>query len=207
MTMIDISSATIEDLLEAIRSDQDEIFTQLVTRYHRGLVSLARTFLREGEAEEVVQEAWISAYENIGKFEGRSSIRTWLAQIVMNAARMRLRKAGREINLDFSSGETDALSNRFTEDGKWRDPPLDWEINSPDELLQEQNLLDCLHKTLEKLPVNQKLVLELRDVQGLELDDICTTLAISAANVRVLLHRARTQLFSMVDHYQETGEC
>lgn len=205
--MREIAITTTEELLTAISVNKDEVVTQLVTQYHLKLTSLARTFLREHEAEEIVQEAWISAYKNISKFEGRSSIHTWLAQIVMNAARMRLRKAGREINMNYSTDESDTLACRFQGDGKWGEPPLDWEINSPDELLQEQNLLNCLHKTIEKLPVNQKLVLDLRDVQGLELNEICNMLDISASNVRVLLHRARAQLFNMVDHYQDTGEC
>ena len=74
-------------------------------------------------------------------------------------------------------------------------------------MLEERDLLDCLRRTLEKLPTNQRVVLELRDLQGEELDTICNMLDISASNVRVLLHRARAQLFGTVDHYQETGEC
>jgi len=183
------------------------VLTQLVTLYHLNLTSLARTFLSENEAEEVVQEAWISAYENMSKFEGRSSIRTWLTKIVINASKMRLRKTGREFKFEYTNAPPDIMAVRFRENGEWRDPPLDWEVNSPDELLQEQNLVDCLCKTIEKLPVNQRQVMELRDMQGLELDDICNIAGISASNVRVLLHRARTQLFNMVDHYQETGEC
>lgn len=205
--MIDIGTATTEEIITAIRLDKDAVLTQLVTRYHAGMISLARSFLKSNEAEEVVQDAWISAYKGLANFEGRSNIRTWLSRIVINEAGMRLRKAGRDVVVDFSSMGDAENTTRFGEDGKWSEPPLNWEINSPDELLQEQNLLDCLHKTIEELPLNQKLVLELRDIQGRELDDICNILEISTSNVRVLLHRARLQLYNMVDHYQGSGEC
>ena len=64
-----------------------------------------------------------------------------------------------------------------------------------------------MEKTLGKMPDNQRLVLELRDLQGMDFDDICNMLDVSASNVRVLLHRARARLFELVDHFQETGEC
>lgn len=207
LPMVDIDGTSTEEILAAIREDRDEVFTQLVAQFHAQMVSLAHSMLREHEAEEAVQDAWISAYKGIGNFEGRSSLRTWLSRIVINEARMRLRKTGREFNLDILSGESDALAGRFREDGHWSRPPLKWETGSPDELLQEQNLLDCVDKTLDKLPANQRAVLELRDIHGLELDAICNMLEITSSNVRVLLHRARLQLFNMVDHYQGTGEC
>jgi len=84
---------------------------------------------------------------------------------------------------------------------------MDWEINSPDELLQEQELISCLHTILMSLPPNQRLVLELRDIQGFELKEICNTLDVSPANVTVLLHRARVQLYNSVDQYRRTGKC
>ena len=205
--MIDIATLSSEELLAAIKSNKDEVLIQLVTLYHLKLTSLARTFLSGHEAEEIVQEAWISVYKNIGNFEGRSSIRTWLTKIVINTAKMRLRKTGRETEAEYSNAPPDVMAVRFRENGEWRVPPLDWEVNSPDELLQEQNLVDCLSKAIEKLPLSQRQVLELRDIQGLELNEICNIVDITASNVRVLLHRARTQLFNMVDHYRETGEC
>lgn len=207
MNDFDIDNASAEDLLTAIRRDRDQLFTQLVRQLHRRMFSLARSLLPEHEAEEAVQDAWISAYRAIGDFEARSSLRTWLSRIVINEARMRLRKSGREVNLNLVADEDDALAHRFREDGHWSRAPLRWDAGSPEELLQEQNLLDCVDKTLDRLPANQRAVLELRDIHGLALDDICNMLEISASNVRVLLHRARVQMFSMVDHYQGTGEC
>jgi len=205
--MLDINKASTEALLAAIRQDKDAVFTQLVKQLHTRMFSLARSLLSKHEAEDAVQDAWISAYRGIDNFEGRSSLHTWLSRIVINEARMRLRKSGREINLDVVNSEPDALAARFRKDGHWSEPPLKWEAGTPEELLQEQNLLDCVDKTLDMMPANQKAVLELRDIHGLELEDICNMLDISSSNVRVLLHRARAQMFNMVDHYQGTGEC
>ena len=99
------------------------------------------------------------------------------------------------------------MDARFDADGHWTQVPQLWDAQSPEALLEERDLLDCLRHTLERLPVNQRLVLELRDFHGEELDAICNMLEISASNVRVLLHRPRTRVFDVVDHYQETGEC
>lgn len=196
-----------DELLPRLRSGDKDSFRQLVSRYHGSLLSVARSLLRDGEAEEAVQEAWVSAYRHIARFEGRSSVRTWLTRIVINEAKMRLRRNGREIILDLASAESEPLADRFDESGHWAPGPQQWTAHSPEALLEERDLLDCLRRTMAGLPTNQRLVLELRDIQGEELDAICNMLEISASNVRVLLHRARTQLFGTVDHYQETGEC
>ena len=194
-------------LLPRLRAGDEESFRALVARYHGSLLNVARSLLREGEAEEAVQEAWISAYRHIARFEGRSSLRTWLTRIVINEAKMRLRKAGREIILDLTSAEPEPLADRFDDTGHWAAVPQQWDAQSPEQLLEKRDLIDCLRRTMARLPTNQRLVLELRDLQGEELEAICNMLAISASNVRVLLHRARTRLFGTVDHYQETGEC
>lgn len=199
--------AALEELRAAIRKDKDGLFSRLVAENHSGMVALARRFLGDGEAEEAVQDAWIAAYKSIDNFEGRSAVRTWLFRIVINEAKMRLRRSGRELTVDFTETEPDALAARFKADGHWSAPPEHWKADSPEELLSESELLDCLRKHLGNLPEAQRVVLELRDLQGQELDEICNLLTLSASNVRVLLHRARTRIFSMVDHYQVTGEC
>jgi len=136
--MLDINKASTEALLAAIRQDKDAVFTQLVKQLHTRMFSLARSLLSKHEAEDAVQDAWISAYRGIDNFEGRSSLHTWLSRIVINEARMRLRKSGREINLDVVNSEPDALAARFRKDGHWSEPPLKWEAGTPEELLQEQ---------------------------------------------------------------------
>ena len=192
--------------IEKLRQGDRAAFGQLVKCHHNMLLATARTLLSPADAEEAVQDAWIAAHKAIAKFEGRSLLRTWLTRIVINQAKMMLRKRGREIQFDPTS-DPDALSHRFHGDGHWQHPPQHWELSSPDNLLTREELRHCMEKHLHFMPDSQRLVLELRDLQGLPADDVCNMLEISASNVRVLLHRARARLFEMVDHFQETGEC
>ena len=181
-------------------------FGQLVKQHHGYLLATARSLLSPADAEEAVQDAWISAHRAIGKFEGRSQLRTWLTRIVINQARMMLRKQGREIQFD-PTDDSDPLAHRFREGGHWEQGPQQWDLGGPDSLLTRDELRHCMAKCLDSMPENQRLVLELRDMQGMDFDAICNMLDISASNVRVLLHRARARLFELVDHFQETGEC
>ncbi|EKF75911.1 rna polymerase sigma-e factor [Alcanivorax hongdengensis A-11-3] len=194
------------DFVERLRQGDRAAFGELVKTHHNMLLATARTLLSPADAEEAVQDAWIAAHRAIARFEGRSQLRTWLTRIVINQARMMLRRGGREIQFD-PTDEQDALAHRFRADGHWQQAPRQWELAGPDALLTREELRRCMEKTLGRMPDNQRLVLELRDLQGMEFDDICNMLDVSASNVRVLLHRARARLFELVDHFQETGEC
>ncbi|WP_133493378.1 RNA polymerase sigma factor [Alcanivorax sp. 24] len=193
------------EFVARLRSGDDTAFALLVKHYHPRLLSTARSLLQPADAEEAVQEGWISAHRALPRFEGRSTVLTWLTRIVINQARMQLRRAGREIQFDPTAD--DVLSHRFNEDGRWQLPPHKWDMQGPDSLLTRDELKDCMEKHMHVMPDSQRLVLELRDIQGQDFDTICNILEISTSNVRVLLHRARTRLFQMVDHFQETGEC
>jgi RNA polymerase sigma-70 factor (ECF subfamily) len=195
------------DLLERLRARDESAFEELVRHHHALLLGVARSIIRDAEAEEVCQDAWISAYKAIGRFEGRSSLRTWLTRIVINEARMRLRRGGRELSLDALPEGAEPFEGRFATDGHWSHAPLGWRFDGPEELLSEEDLRRCMEKTMGILPANQRLVLEMRDIQGMELEEICNSLELGASNVRVLLHRARTRLFQMIDTYTETGTC
>lgn len=188
----------------------DEYFASLVRDHHRALIALAVPIVGASEAEEVVQNAWLKAYRAIDGFEGRSAIRTWLSRIVINEARMLLRARKREVFLEDQAGgcgSPDALNGCFREDGHWSMPPVTWSMDSPEGLLMGADLMDCLNGLLQRMSSKQRAVLEMRDSNELPFAEICNTLEISASNARVLLHRARTELFKLVNHYQETGEC
>lgn len=200
-------AAELDALLPRLRQGDRAAFEILVRKLHGNLNSVARSMLSNGEAEEAVQDAWISVYRNIGGFEGRSTLKTWITRIVINECRMRLRKAGREINLDWDVEGPDALADRFQANGHWQQMPVTWDFQAPEQILEEQDLRECMEKNLQKMAPQQRLMIELRDIQGLSFEDICNMLDISASNARVLLHRARAQIFGVVEHYQETGEC
>lgn len=192
------------------KAADDQYFASLVREHHRALIAMAVPIVGASEAEEVVQNAWLKAYRAIEDFEGRAAIRTWLSRIVINEARMQLRARKREVFLEDRAGESassDVLGDCFRDDGRWQVPPVAWSMDSPEGLLMGADLMDCLDALLQRMSNNQRAVLEMRDSSELAFDDICNALDISASNARVLLHRARAELFKLVNHYQETGEC
>ena len=202
-----MESAADADLLSRLRAGDRSAATELVKRYHPRLLSVARSLLRNsGDAEDALQEAWISALRAIDGFDGRCSLLTWLTRIVINSAKMRLRRQGRELSLE-ELQDPDQSGFQFSSDGHWQSSPIAWHFSGPEELLCEQDLQRCLDHTLLDMPENQRVVLTMRDIQGMELDEICNSLEIGASNVRVLLHRARTRVYRMIDRYTETGLC
>ncbi|MDF1629800.1 MAG: sigma-70 family RNA polymerase sigma factor [Alcanivoracaceae bacterium] len=194
--------------LAQLRSGDEAAFARLVRAHHRALLALARPIVGESEAAEVVQIAWIKAHAALKDFEGRAALRTWLSRIVINEARMMLRQRKREVFLeDMQPQGAGPFVDRFRSDGHWSAPPVNWHADSPDSLLTREELADCLATLLDSLPSNQRALLELRDSDGVPFDEVCNMLGVSASNARVLLHRARSRLFALVDHFEETGEC
>jgi RNA polymerase sigma-70 factor (ECF subfamily) len=197
------------DLLVRLRDGEPAAFEELVRLYHGAMRRTATALLGEAQAEEAVQEAWLSAIRHLPKFEGRSTLKTWLFSILLNEARGRLRKAKREVRVEeFGSGDDGLLDpDRFSLDGHWAQEPLPWHDQSPEALLSHEDFLRCLEQVLNALPEAQRSVLTLRDYQGLDMEQICNILSISASNIRVLLHRARVRVYAMVDQFEETGAC
>lgn len=198
--------------LERLRQQDHAAFEHLVSQLQRPLLSVARAIVGDSLAEEVVQEAWVSAYRNLPRFEGRSSVKTWLFSIVSNEAKTRLRKEKRILALEDISqdGSVDYLDvddrfHRLT--GHWKKGPPKWHLDTPDQLLEQEHLQKCIDHTLSILPPQQKAVFLLREIEQQALSEICNILEVTESYVRVLLHRARMKLLQVIDRYQETGEC
>jgi RNA polymerase sigma-70 factor (ECF subfamily) len=169
----------------------------LVNEYTPGMRRLALTFVRSpAVADEVVQEAWLGVLRGIDRFEGRSSLKTWIYRIVANVARTRGVREARSV--PFSSFESEDASvdpERFVADGHWAAPIEPW-----------QQLLDSearavIDAAIAQLPEQQRQVIELRDVQGWPADEVCNVLELSETNQRVLLHRARTKVRMALERY------
>ncbi|MGH8462119.1 MAG: sigma-70 family RNA polymerase sigma factor [Stenotrophobium sp.] len=180
-----------------------------IRRYQPLMMSVARGIVRDTQiAEEVVQEAWISAFRALPGFEYRSSFKTWLLRIVSNEAKDRLRGKPREVSLeDMAQGPASLGNDRFDNSGHWREPPALWEQDTPEALLSEEHLRDCLQKHMDLLPSAQRAVMIMRELESLDFEEIAVTLAITEQNVRVMLHRARLRIYGMIERYQESGEC
>lgn len=193
-------------LLQRLRVGDKQAFIELVQTYHAPMKYFAAAIIGDAQAEETVQEAWLAVMRNLDNFEGRSSLKTWLFAIVGNEAKTRLRKTKREVSLDRQEGGSLYAADRFLADGHWAHL-TEWHDDSPEALLSQEDFQRCLEKTLAALPAAQRTALMLRDQDGLDLDDICNLLGVSASNVRVLVHRARLRVYGMVEHFEETGTC
>jgi RNA polymerase sigma-70 factor (ECF subfamily) len=185
-------------LLEALRAGDEAAFASLVSRYHTRLLRFATSMVpSRAVAEEVVQDTWLGVVRGIDRFEGRSSVRTWMFRILANRAR----SAGAREARAGSLGDTaldDALEGRFDAAGAWSAPPEPWADRVDDRLVAEA-VAGHVRECLSALPPAQRQVLVLRDVEGLAAAEACDVLGVSAGNQRVLLHRARSRLRSLLE--------
>ena len=196
------------ELLSRLLAGDQQAFRSLVATYQGAMRAVAIAIVGSAHADEVVQDAWLAAVRNLDGFQGRSSLKTWLLTITANTAKSRLRKVRRDVSLDELPAPHGSIDDsRFAADGHWSPAPLAWHEDSPEALLAEDELRQCLEKTLLSLSELQRSVLLLRERQGLELEEICNLLEVSLSNARVLLHRARLKVFATVEHFEETGEC
>ncbi|HEV2580376.1 MAG TPA: sigma-70 family RNA polymerase sigma factor [Ktedonobacteraceae bacterium] len=199
-------------LVEALRNGSETAFVMLIEQYHRALLRLAMVYVSSrAVAEEVVQETWLGVLQGLQRFEGRSSLKTWIFRILTNCAKTRALREGRSV--PFSSlaefreedDEPAVEPERFrTADmgsaGQWLTPPQRWD-EIPEERLLSQETRARLWKAIEVLPPNQRAVITLRDIEGWDSEEICRFLDISEVNQRVLLHRARARVRRALEMY------
>ena len=194
------ASAEERALLVRLRAGDRVAFSALVERHGGALLRLAQSIVHNGAtAEEVVQESWMAALEALDDFAGRSSLRTWLFHIVANKARTRVVREGR--SAPFSSfgaeagGDEPAVDPaRFSQTGMWKDPPGPWSEENPERLVQGAQTRAAIERAIAALPEAQRAVITLRDLEGLEAEEICNLLGLTLSNQRVLLHRARAKV-------------
>ncbi|WP_441964771.1 RNA polymerase sigma factor [Mycolicibacterium houstonense] len=196
-------------LIAALRAGDEAAFAALVDLHAATMLRVARGYVSTHElAEEVVQETWIAVLRGIDRFEGRSSLRTWLFTIMVNIAKARGVKERRHTDLEalaVSGGTVDPA--RFREAGDaW---PGHWKENeapvpfpdTPEGSVLGGELMEVARRELDKLPPRQRQVVTLRDVLGFESAEVSTLLEISAANQRVLLHRGRAAVRQVLEDY------
>jgi RNA polymerase sigma-70 factor (ECF subfamily) len=179
------------ELIEALRAGDEQAFVELVDRYHASMVRVASSFVpSRAVAEEVVQDTWLGVLRGIDRFEGRSSLKTWIFRILVNRARTTGAREPRSVELDTGDG---SRSDRFTPEGAWREPPVAWSDDVEDRLAAPE-IAASIRAAVEQLPESQRQVVTLRDIEGLSSSDVCGMLGITEGNQRVLLHRARARI-------------
>ena len=190
-------------LVEALRRGEEAAFVSLVQRYGPLMQRVAMGYVRtQAVAEEVVQETWLGVLRGIDRFEGRSSLKTWVFRILVNRARTRGVREHRSVPLSsLESGEPEESVDpeAFLEashpawGGWWASYPSSWDGMPEDRLLAKETLA-LARDALEALPERQREVVVLRDVMGMEPEEVCEALGISDGNQRVLLHRGRAKV-------------
>jgi RNA polymerase sigma-70 factor, ECF subfamily len=191
--------------LARLRQGDSAAYRILVRRFHASLVRFAASIIgSHAQAEEVVQDAWLAVYSGVGRFEGRSSLVTWIFSIVVNRARTRVSREGRHVGLDSLMEGTSATERgvpltEFKPDGHWVEAPRLWDELNPERIVVGRQLWDHVQGVIDLLPTGQRAVILLRDMEGRDAEETCSLLDISPENQRVLLHRARSRIRREID--------
>ena len=199
------------DLLERIRAGDADAFMTLVDRYGPLMLRIALGHVRSrAVAEEVVQDAWLGVLQGLDRFEGRSSLKTWILRITANRARTRGEREARSVPLSSLTPEDEPSvdPDRFrpADDprypGGWAIPPHAW-ARLPEERLLARETLQHVRAAIATLPPRQQEVILLRDVEGWEPEEVGQALDLTPGNQRVLLHRARSKVRAELERYFE----
>jgi RNA polymerase sigma-70 factor, ECF subfamily len=208
--------ASKEDLaiVERLRAGDELAFMMLVEQHTAAMLRIARMYVSSrAVAEDVVAEAWLGVVKGIDRFEGRSSLRTWIYRIVANIAKRRGAAEGRAVPFSSLAGDDRTGSGvepswfydaNAGNPGAWTTFPEDWR-GIPEDRLVAHETLRRIGLAIESLPPLQAEVIRLRDVLGWSSDEVREALDLSEVNQRVLLHRARTRVRRELDEYLRTG--
>lgn len=198
-----------DDLVAGLRAGDQAVFALVLDTWSSSMVRLARSFVSTvASAEEVVQDTWLAVIRGIDRFEGRSALKTWVYQILVNTARKRGVRERRTVPVSFlptadDTGPTVDPTRFQDRDGEypghWRAFPARWP--SPETALLAGELTKVISDALDGLPARQRIVLSLRDVDGHDAAEVCAMLDITPENQRVLLHRARAAVRARVADY------
>lgn len=201
-------------LVAALRHGDEAAFVALVTKYQSSLKRIARMYVpSDAIADEVVQETWLAVVSGLSRFEGRSSLKTWIFHILANRAKTRGERERRYVPFSALAGNQDGDdgpsvdADRFRPEGDawpghWAIPPCPWE--DPERRLGSIEARAFLREAINALPPVQQAVLALRDVEGLAAEEVCGLLDLTAVNQRVILHRARSRLRAALEDYMQS---
>lgn len=196
-------------VITALRGGDQAAFARLVDQHTPAMLRVARGYVRSHEiAEEVVQETWIALIKGINRFEGRSSLRTWLFAVMINIAKARGVRERRDADAAiaaYTRGTVDPARFRDGSDpypGHWLPDEVPTPFpDTPEGSLLGRELVDVARREIEKLPERRRVVVTMRDMLGFDSSDVCELLDISIANQRVLLHRGRAAVRAVLEDY------
>lgn len=195
--------------LARLKAGDEELFRQLVVRLNPALMRLARSYTpTDAGAQDAVQDTWLVVLDTLDRFEGRSTLRTWVCGILVNTARRQGVRDHR--TLPFSSAwredhapAVDAARfhrRRQAAAGTWASPPLRWD-ELPEDRVTAAELRAVLERAVAALPTRQREVITARDLVGMDAAEAAEVLGLSSGNQRVLLHRARSKVRAALEEY------
>lgn len=197
-----------DELVAALRERDETAFRALVGKYHQSLRRLARLYVPDSVADEVVQETWAAVVAGLDRFQGRSSVKTWIFRILVNQARKRGPRERRSIPFATSGPveeyrgavDPDLLVHPELGANYWPAPPPAWRVD-PEARAVGTELRHTIARAVSKLSDAQREVITLRDIEGWTSEEVCEALGISSVNQRALLHRARTNVRRTLEEY------
>ena len=186
------AAAAESQLLERLRAGDEQAFTTLVASYHPTMLSVAQNYVKtRASAEEVVQEAWLGVIKGLDRFEGRSSLKTWILRILVNIAKTRGVREARSVPFARSRARQAPSSERFAARA----------LPGGSALERRRETIAAALRAIEALPPAQRTVITMRDVAGCDSEEVCALLEISEGNQRVLLHRARSRVRAALEEH------
>lgn len=197
------------DFISALRAGDESAFALLVDRYLGSMKRVALLFVADpAVADEVIQETWIGVLRGLDRFEGRSSLKTWIFTILTNRAKTYGQREGRYVPIDLSTDEAEPAvpPGRFRPTEPWIDHwttfPTSWD-DIPEARLLSNETRRVIRDAIASLPPGQQEVIVLRDLEGWDSTAVCNALDLSETNQRVLLHRARSKVRAALERYFE----
>lgn len=208
---IDAAEALEGELLARLRAGDSAAFAAIVDAWSPVMLHVARRYVGDRcAAEDVVQDSWLGVLRGLGAFEGRSTLRSWTFSILINRAKTRRTRDARTIA---SAGLTGLEPEGPTVDsarfqgadgrypGHWTSTGAPRRWDEPEGRTIDHETGRLIDEAMDRLPERQRLVVQLRDVQGMTAEETCTALQVSPQNQRVLLHRGRAALRAALEDY------
>ena len=176
-TPLPLTALADDELVARVRAGETALFELLMRRYNQRLYRVTRAIVRDdAEAEDVAQDAWVRAFEHLDQFEGRARFSTWLTRIAVHEASARIRRRGRQTDIEDSM------------------PTLASDAAGPEERAADHELGRVIEQAVNRLPEVYGSVFMLREIEGLSTEETAACLGIPAETVKTRLHRARALL-------------
>jgi len=191
-----------DDIIQSALNGDEAGFNALIQTYTPGLKAILQSMVDETTAADIIQETWLSVYTHLSGFKQQSHFKTWLYRIGINKAKTHLKSAWIQKVIPDANDDFDV---RFDDHGSWKKTPEPWGMESPESLLEQEELTLFIQTNIERLPHQQQLVFIMHDLEQIGFPDICAMLELSQSNTFVLLHRARKTLYAQIEHFLVTG--